>query len=89
MMINVFAWIVIGLIAGCTAAGTRVNKRGESLLLYVAMAVGGALAGGLLFNEVRTSAVSGLDAWSVLFAALGAAISLVVWRGIMGYTVRA
>jgi uncharacterized membrane protein YeaQ/YmgE (transglycosylase-associated protein family) len=89
MMMNVFSWLVLGLIAGCIAAGTKMNKRGESPLLDISVCIGGALFGGLLFSAFRTAGATGFDVWSLVFAAVGSAISLAIWRGIRASKARA
>jgi uncharacterized membrane protein YeaQ/YmgE (transglycosylase-associated protein family) len=90
MMMNAFSWVVLGLIAGCIAAGTKMNKRGESPLLDISVCIGGALVGGLLFSAFRTAgATAGFDVWSLVFAAVGSAISLAVWHEIRASKARA
>jgi uncharacterized membrane protein YeaQ/YmgE (transglycosylase-associated protein family) len=49
MLINVFAWIVLGLIAGFIAS-MLVNKRGEGMVLDIVLGIVGAIVGGWVFH---------------------------------------
>jgi len=49
---SIFAWIVLGLIAGWIGSKI-VNKSGEGFFLDIVLGVVGALVGGFLFKPVR------------------------------------
>jgi uncharacterized membrane protein YeaQ/YmgE (transglycosylase-associated protein family) len=72
-------WTVLGLIVGF--AGSRfVNKPGDGRSLDVAVAVAGAIVGGLLFNAARAPAPVGVNLWSLSVSAVGSVVVLWVWR---------
>ena len=72
-------WTVLGLIVGL--AGSRfVNKTGEGRSLDIAVAVAGAIVGGLLFNAARAPTPEGMNPWSLSVSAMGSALVLWVWH---------
>jgi len=72
-------WTVLGLIVGF--AGSKfVNKTGEGRSLDIAVAVAGAIVGGLLFNAARAPAAVGMNLWSLSVSAIGSAVVLWVWH---------
>jgi uncharacterized membrane protein YeaQ/YmgE (transglycosylase-associated protein family) len=78
---SIFAWIVLGLIAGFIGSKI-VNKRGEGLVLDLILGIVGAIAGGWLFNMFGASGVTGLNLYSLLVAVVGAIAVLVVYHAI-------
>ena len=78
---SIFAWIILGLIAGFIGSKI-VNKRGEGLVLDLVLGIVGAIAGGWLFNTFGASGVTGLNLYSLLVAVLGAVVVLVVYHAI-------
>jgi uncharacterized membrane protein YeaQ/YmgE (transglycosylase-associated protein family) len=80
---SIFAWIVLGLIAGFVAS-KLVNKAGEGVVMDIALGVVGALLGGWLFNQFGQPGVTGLNIWSLIVAVIGAVVVLVLYHAIMG-----
>src|SRR5579862_6154395 len=78
---SVFAWIVLGLIAGYIGSKI-VNRRGEGLVLDLVLGIVGAIAGGWLFNMFGASGVTGLNLYSLLVAVVGAIAVLLVYHAI-------
>jgi len=78
---SIFAWIVLGLIAGFIGSKI-VNKRGEGLVLDLVLGIVGALAGGWLFNTFGATGVTGLNLYSLMVAVVGAIVVLVVYHAI-------
>jgi len=78
---SIFAWIVLGLIAGFIGS-KMVNKRGEGLILDLVLGIVGAIAGGWLFNLFGAAGVTGLNLYSLLVAVVGAVVVLVVYHAI-------
>ncbi len=78
---SIFAWIVLGLIAGFIGSKI-VNKRGDGLVLDLVLGIVGAIAGGWLFNTFGASGVTGLNLYSLLVAVVGAVVVLVVYHAI-------
>jgi uncharacterized membrane protein YeaQ/YmgE (transglycosylase-associated protein family) len=75
------AWIVLGLIAGFIGSKI-VNKTGEGVLLDIVLGIVGAVVGGWLFNTFGAPGVTGLNLYSILVAAVGAVVLLVVYHAI-------
>ena len=78
---SIFAWIILGLIAGFIGSKI-VNKRGEGLVLDLVLGIVGAIAGGWLFNTFGASGVTGLNLYSLLVAVVGAVVVLVAYHAI-------
>ena len=78
---TILAWLVIGLVAGFVASGI-VKRRGQGILLDLALGMGGALLGGYLFTIVSSIPASGFNIYNVLTATAGAALFLFISYGI-------
>jgi len=78
---SVFAWILLGLVAGYIGSKI-VNKRGDGLVLDLVLGIVGAIAGGWLFNLFGASGVTGLNLYSLLVSVVGAVVVLVVFHAI-------
>ena len=78
---SIFAWIILGLIAGFIGSKI-VNKRGEGMVLDLVLGIVGAVAGGWLFNTFGASGVTGLNLYSLMVAVVGAIVVLVVYHAI-------
>jgi len=75
------AWIILGLIAGFIGSKI-VNKTGEGIFVDIILGIVGAFVGGWLFTMFGASGVTGLNVYSVLVAAIGAIVVLVVYHAI-------
>lgn len=73
------AWIILGLVAGFIASKV-VNKSGEGVLLDIALGVVGAVVGGFVFQTFGMAGVTGLNLYSILVAAVGAIVFLLVYH---------
>ena len=80
---SIFAWIVLGLIAGWIGSKI-VNKTGEGFFLDIVLGVVGALVGGFLFSLFGAEGVSGLNLYSLFVAIIGWIGVLVVYHPIFG-----
>ncbi|TMK13860.1 MAG: GlsB/YeaQ/YmgE family stress response membrane protein [Alphaproteobacteria bacterium] len=80
---SIFAWIVLGLIAGWIGSKI-VNKTGEGFFLDIVLGVVGALVGGFLFSLFGAEGVSGLNLYSLFVAIIGSIVVLVVYHTIFG-----
>jgi uncharacterized membrane protein YeaQ/YmgE (transglycosylase-associated protein family) len=78
---GVFAWIVIGLIAGFLGSKI-VNKRGEGLIRDILLGVLGAIVGGRLAGHFGFGRVSGINIQSLIVATIGAIVLLLVYHAI-------
>src|SRR5579872_4965643 len=64
---SVFAWILLGLLAGFIASHL-VNHRGEGMVLDVLLGVVGAVIGGWVFHMLGMAGVNTLNLYSLLVA---------------------
>lgn len=78
---SVFAWIVLGLIAGFIGSKI-VNRRGEGVLLDILLGVVGAFAGGWLFHVFGAPGVSGLNIYSLFVSVVGSVVLLVLYHAV-------
>ena len=78
---SILAWIALGLIAGLLGSKV-VNRRGKGIFLDVVRGIAGALAGGYLFTAFSHAPITGSNLYSVLAAAAGAVLVLLVNHGL-------
>ena len=75
------AWIVLGLIAGFIGSKV-VNRSGEGIFLDIILGIVGAVVGGWLFSMFGGHGVTGVNLYSILVAAIGAIIVLVIYHAL-------
>jgi len=75
------AWIILGLIAGFIGSKV-VNKSGEGVLLDIILGIVGAIVGGWLFTAFGAQGVTGLNIYSIIVAAIGAIVVLVIYHAL-------
>jgi uncharacterized membrane protein YeaQ/YmgE (transglycosylase-associated protein family) len=78
---SIFAWIVLGLIAGFIGSKI-VNKSGEGVILDILLGIVGAVLGGWLFSRFGAAGVTGLNLYSLLVAVVGSVLFLVIYHAI-------
>jgi uncharacterized membrane protein YeaQ/YmgE (transglycosylase-associated protein family) len=78
---SIFAWIILGLIAGFVAS-KLVNKTGEGMLMDIVLGIVGAVVGGWLFRTFGMPGVTGLNLYSLVVAVVGAAVFLIVYHAL-------
>ena len=61
-----------------------VNKRGEGVLLDIALGIVEAIVGGFLFNIFGAEGVTGLNLYSMVVAVIGSVVVLVAYHAITG-----
>ena len=77
--LGILGWIVTGLIVGFVAS-KAVNLRGDDPRFGIAAAVAGAVVGGLLYTVISGNGVSAWNLWSILCAATGAVLGVVIYH---------
>jgi uncharacterized membrane protein YeaQ/YmgE (transglycosylase-associated protein family) len=80
---SIIAWIVLGLVAGFIASKI-VNRRGEGLLLNMALGIIGALVGGFLFSAIGQTGITGFNIYSIFVAIIGAVVVLLIHQTLTG-----
>ncbi len=76
---SIIAWLVLGLLSGFIGSKI-VNRRGEGLVLDIALGVVGAFVGGFLFSQFGARGVTGLNLWSLLVAVAGSVVLLTLFH---------
>ena len=75
------AWIVLGIVAGFIGS-KLLNKTDHRLVRYVLLSIVGAIVGGFLSNLLGKPSMTGLDFYSLLVAAVGAAVFMFVYHAL-------
>jgi uncharacterized membrane protein YeaQ/YmgE (transglycosylase-associated protein family) len=87
---GIIAWIVLGLVAGVIANALLGGKGQHNILVTILVGIGGSLLGGWaaakLFNIDKARNFFDLSTWVI--AIIGAAVLLLVYQQITGYTGR-
>jgi uncharacterized membrane protein YeaQ/YmgE (transglycosylase-associated protein family) len=78
--IGLFAWIIIGAIAGWLASKVMKTSRQQGLVMDIVVGIAGAFIGGFLFNQFGAAGATGLNVWSLFVAFIGALVLLAVLR---------
>jgi uncharacterized membrane protein YeaQ/YmgE (transglycosylase-associated protein family) len=83
-MLNILAWIVLGLIAGAIAKLIYPGEQGGGFLKTMILGVVGAFIGGTLHSLITTGkfalASAGLNFIGILVAVVGAMIAIFLWE---------
>ena len=80
---NLIAWIIVGLVAGLLARWI-VGDDKAGCLYTIAVGVLGAFIGGALMNAAGKRGINDFDLRSILVAALGSVLLLLVLQAIGG-----
>jgi len=79
MILGIIGWIVVGLVVGFIATKV-VDLHGDDPRLGPAVACGGAIVAAALYTMISGAGVSAWNVWSILFAAIGAVVGVVIWH---------
>lgn len=74
---SLIAWIILGIVTGFIASKV-VHGTGRDAVMKIVLGVLGAVIGGWILNAFGLGGVAGLNFFSLLVAALGAALLLIV-----------
>jgi uncharacterized membrane protein YeaQ/YmgE (transglycosylase-associated protein family) len=83
-MIGAFSWISCGVVAGFFVNHIIAGYDKGLLLLTLCVGAGGAIAGGLIASLFNLGDRSTFSIFALLFAFVGAAVSLVGYRRKIG-----
>lgn len=75
-VMGILAWIILGGLAGWVAT-KLVGRGGRGLVFNIVIGIVGAFVGGLVFEFIGSTGVTGFNLWSFLVAVVGA--SLLLW----------
>lgn len=78
---SILGWVILGIVAGFIGSKI-VNKQGEGLIMDLILGVVGAIVGGWLFTFFGQAGVTGFNLYSLLVAAVGAIVVLIVYHAI-------
>lgn len=82
-MINLIAWIILGLIAGAIAKAIYPGRQGGGILATMLLGIVGAFIGGTLMTLLRTGTLqltaTTLSIPGIIVAILGAIIAIWLW----------
>lgn len=85
---GILTWILVGLVAGLAAelvVGGGLGSLGlRGLVLTTLLGVAGAIIGGFISTALGWGAVTGFNVRSLLIAAGGAVIVVLVWHQLAG-----
>ena len=76
---GIFAWVMVGLIAGWLAA--KVTDSPQGLLRNLAVGLVGAILGGFMFDRLGIQVMSSFSG-SLVTATIGALVFLLIWQAI-------
>jgi len=77
---GIFAWIVLGLIAGVLAKFIMPGRDPGGLIITVLLGIGGAVVGGFIGTQMGYGDISGLDLRSLAIAVGGGVLLLLLYR---------
>lgn len=78
---SLFVWILLGLVAGFIASHL-VNHRGEGIVLDILLGIVGAIVGGWLAHTFGYAGITGLNAYSIFIATIGAIVFLFLYHAL-------
>jgi len=81
MLMVLFGWIVIGVLAGFLASKV-VTGHGRDVVTDIVFGIGGALIGGWIFKSVAAGRVPQFSFWSFPAAAASAVLLVGIWRAV-------
>ena len=73
---GIVSWIIFGALAGWIASGITGDNKKMGCGMNIVIGIVGASIGGLVFNMIGGSGVTGFNLWSLFVAVVGAVILL-------------
>jgi uncharacterized membrane protein YeaQ/YmgE (transglycosylase-associated protein family) len=77
---SIFAWIVLGIIAGAIAKAIMPGRDQGGILVTMLIGIVGAFLGGFLGSLITGTGLRGFSFWSILLAVAGSMILLWIYR---------
>jgi uncharacterized membrane protein YeaQ/YmgE (transglycosylase-associated protein family) len=83
-MLNIIAWIILGLIAGAIAKAIYPGRQGGGIISTMVLGIIGAVIGGVLVTLFETGrfqlTAATLSIPGVIVAIIGAMIAIFIWN---------
>jgi uncharacterized membrane protein YeaQ/YmgE (transglycosylase-associated protein family) len=83
-MLNIIAWIILGLIAGAIAKAIYPGRQGGGIVSTMVLGIIGAVIGGVLVTLFETGrfqlTAATLSIPGVIIAIIGAIIAIFIWN---------
>lgn len=87
-MLNIIAWIVLGLIAGAIAKAIYPGRQGGGIVSTMLLGIVGAVIGGIVVTLLETGrfqlTAATLSIPGVIVAVIGAIIAIFLWNLLAG-----
>jgi uncharacterized membrane protein YeaQ/YmgE (transglycosylase-associated protein family) len=74
-----FSWIILGLIAGALGKLLMPGKQGGGWFVTMLLGIVGAFVGGWIGTVIGFGSITGVNAGSIMTAAIGALIVLLIF----------
>ncbi len=91
-IMNLIAWIILGLIAGAIAKAVYPGRQGGGIITTMILGIVGALIGGTIVTLLETGTLqlttTALSIPGLIIAVIGAIIAIFLWGLITGSTTR-
>ena len=81
---GIFAWIVLGLIAGAIAKFLMPGRDPGGIFITIIIGIVGAVIGGFIGSSLGVGDVTGVNLWSIVLAVVGSVVLLIVYRMLTG-----
>ena len=81
MLMGIIGWVVVALLVGFIVSKV-LNLHGDDPRLGIGVAAVSGVVVATLYTLISGAGVSAFNIWSLIFAAVGAAVGLAVWHGV-------
>ncbi|MBD2431150.1 MULTISPECIES: GlsB/YeaQ/YmgE family stress response membrane protein [Fischerella] len=82
-MLNLIAWIILGILAGAIAKAIYPGRQGGGIIATMILGIIGSLIGGSLFNLLYTGNLAitgaGFSIPGLIVAIIGAIVAIFIW----------
>jgi uncharacterized membrane protein YeaQ/YmgE (transglycosylase-associated protein family) len=79
MLVGIIGWIIVGLGVGFIVSKV-LDLHGDDPMLGIGAALGGAIVFAVLYTVISGAGVTWFNVWSLIFAAIGAAVGVGTWH---------
>ena len=80
---GILSWLIVGLLAGFIGSKV-VNRSGEGLVRDIILGILGAVVGDAICTWLGLVGVTGVNVASIVVAAIGAMLILVIYHALFG-----